>query len=122
MTISCWGNEEAQAIIGTEVEYSSQLFRWKDQTVHMPIVDVRTVTARQFHDENSGSGSQVTFRQLGIPTEKVQAFVVHHSPANLTGATIEIPGDSVLVKGPNLIVFPVCNVYFEAVRKTASRR
>ena len=43
-----------------------------------------------------------------------------HEPANITGATIEIPGDDVLIKDKNTIIFSVCNVYYEARRRPVS--
>jgi hypothetical protein len=124
-TISCWGDEEARKLIGTELEYGSDLFRWQKVVTKSPLVEETTVTARQFHDENSGRGrdsSQVTFGHLGIREPRAVQIVFQHPPANLTGATIEIPGDFVLVKDRNTIIFPVCNVYFEAERSSALHR
>jgi hypothetical protein len=44
---------------------------------------------------------------------------IHHPDAAITGATTEIPGDEVLLKSTNQIIFAVCNVYFEATRLPA---
>jgi hypothetical protein len=41
---------------------------------------------------------------------------IEHPPAEITRATTEIPGDLLLLKNRNTIVFSVCNVYFEAKR------
>ena len=41
---------------------------------------------------------------------------IGHAPATISSATTEIPGDVVLLKNRNAIVFSVCNVYFEAKR------
>jgi hypothetical protein len=38
---------------------------------------------------------------------------------DITGATTEVPGDSVLLAGPNRIVVSACGVYFEATRSAA---
>src|SRR2546428_58498 len=68
-TISCWGDSEAKAILGTEMEYSADLFRWKDVITRRPTALVEVVSAERFHDDNSGRGtnsSQVTFQQLGL--------------------------------------------------------
>lgn len=35
-TISCWGEKEAKAIIGTEIEYAAGSFRWKHIVVKHP--------------------------------------------------------------------------------------
>lgn len=120
-TISCWGEEDARKLIGTQIEYSPRLFRWSDVATRDPIAKVTIVTAQQFHDENSGgeSDSQVTFKQLGIKSSSVTEVAINHPPANITGATIEIPGDDVLIKARDKIVFSVCNVYFEADRVIA---
>jgi hypothetical protein len=74
------------------------------------------LTAQQFHDENSGGGSkssQVTFAQLGIKTDHVLEIKISHPDASITGASTEIPGNTVLNKDKNTIIFSVCNIYFE---------
>lgn len=120
--ISCWGEEESKTLIGTELEYSAEYFRWQKVVKKNLTAEVTTISAEQFHDENSGGGansSQVDFRQLGIKADKVTQVVIRHPAASITVATIEIPGDRVLIKDKNTIVFSVCGVYFEAVRRTA---
>ncbi len=121
-TISCWGEMEAKSLIGTEIEYSNSMFRWNKVVTKNPEAKTTTITAAQFHDENSGgsgSGSQVTFRQLDIHADKVTQVMVPHPAANITEATIEIPGDTVLIKDKNTIIFSVCQVYFEANRRVS---
>jgi len=118
-TISCWGDQEAKKLIGTDLEYSAGLFRWNKAVTRNPTAETTTITAQNFHDENSGGGansSQVTFQQLGITKQRVVEIVIQHPAANITGGTIQIPGDYVLMKDENTIVFPVCNLYFEAKR------
>jgi hypothetical protein len=121
-TISCWGDNDAKAIIGTEIEYAADFFRWKDRVTRNPTAEIRVVSARQFHDENSGQGtnsSQVTFTELGIKVPTAKQVTIKHPSANIAGDTTEIPGDVVLVEDPNTIVFSVCNLYFEAKRSTS---
>jgi hypothetical protein len=118
-TISCWGESEARSIIGTEIEYTADSFQWKDDIRKNPRVDVAVVTAQQFHDENSGKGSnssQVSFVQLGIKSASVKQVTIQHDPAKISDATTEIPGDVVLLKSRSTIVFSVCGVFFEANR------
>ena len=118
-TISCWGEKEAKTIIGTEIEYTTESLRWKQIVVKHPTVEVAVLSAEQFQPENSSprvNGSQVSFRQLGINAPEMNQVRINHAPAELTGATTEIPGDVVLLKNRNAIVFSVCNVYFEAKR------
>jgi Surface antigen variable number repeat len=121
-TISCWDEAEAKTLLGTQIEYSSEVFRWKDVVTAHPTAEAKMVSAEQFHDDNSGKGSnssQITFRQLGITAKQVMLISIHHPPANITGGTIEIPGDEVLVKNKDAIIFAACNVYFEAKRASA---
>ena len=118
-TISCGSKEDARKLIRTELQYSDKTFRWDKTTIESPVVEVRTVTAQQFHDENSGAGphgAEVTLRELGIDSDSVTEIAIRHSPGHLFTETIEIPGDDVVVKDPATIVFSVCNVYFEAKR------
>ena len=118
-TISCWGEPEAKKIIGTELEYSDKHFRWNGITTKDPTAEMRIITAKQFQDENSGgsvNSSQVTFQQLGIKQESAVEITIQHKDAHVSAATNEIPGDEVLVKDANTIVFSVCSLYFEANR------
>jgi hypothetical protein len=124
-TISCWGEAESKAIIGTEIQYSADAFRWKNKIARHPTAEVSTITAKQFHDENSGGGansSQVSFGQLGIKTPTAKQVVIHHpgTTSGLPGESSEIPGDTALLRNRGVIVFSVCNVYFEAKRVSAS--
>jgi hypothetical protein len=118
-TISCWGESEARKLIGTELEYSAEVFRWKDVLTKHPSAETKVVSAEQFHADNSGMGtnsSQVTFAQLGIRRKQATAVSIQHPETSIGGATTEIPGDNILVKDRDTIVFSVCNVYFEAKR------
>lgn len=118
-TISCWGEQDAKEIIGSEIEYTPDSFRWKNTVVNNPIVNVRVVTADLFERENSSpsvNGCQVSFRQLEIDKPNAKQVSIEHSPAEITKGTTEIPGDEVLVKDRKTIVFSVCNLYFEAKR------
>jgi endonuclease YncB( thermonuclease family) len=118
-TISCWGDREAKAIIGTEIEYTADSFSWKHIVANHPTVAVAVINAEQFERENSSpsvNGSQISFRQLGINAPETKQVSIGHAPATISSATTEIPGDVVLLKNRNAIVFSVCNVYFEAKR------
>jgi len=115
----CWGEKEAQAIVGTEIEYSPSALRWKDLITRYSGISVREISAQQFHDENSfqsRNSSQITFAQLGIEKAKTIEIGIKHPAGDVTGATTEIPGDSVLLKDQNTIVFSLCSFYFTAER------
>ena len=45
---------------------------------------------------------------------------ISHQPAEITKTTTEIPGDEVLLKNNDTIVFSVCSLYFEAKRLSPS--
>ncbi len=116
-TIGCWGKAEAKKLIGTQIEYSDEVFRWKNAVTRNPKAEVTTISAEQFLQENSGGGahgSQVSFHQLGIKTDKTKQIAIQHADADISGGTTEIPGDRVLIKDRRTIVFAVCNSYFEA--------
>jgi hypothetical protein len=118
-TISCWGEKESKAVIGTEITYTTDSFQWKHLVVKQLALKVAVVTAEQFQTDNSSpsaNGSQVSFRQLGIRTPKVKQITINHPPVDFTGATTEMPGDVVLLKNHDIIVLSVCNAYFEAKR------
>jgi hypothetical protein len=118
-TISCWDDKKDKAIFGSEIEYAADSFRWKTVEVNRPRVEVKVVSADQFERENSSpsvNGSQVSFRQLGIHVPEAKQVTIEHPPAEITKATTEIPGDLLLVKSRDTIIFSVCNVYFEAKR------
>jgi hypothetical protein len=124
-TISCWGEAEARKLIGTELEYSADLFRWQDLVTKRPVAERRIVSAEQFHAENSGMGtssSQVTFAQLGIHGKQVTSVSIQHPEGNVSATTTEIPGDNILIRDRDTLVFSVCNVYFEARRIVSTSR
>jgi hypothetical protein len=124
-TISCWGDKQAKRIIGTTIDYSPRTLSWRNLHTKADGAKVRTVTADEFHQENSGgsvSGSQIDFQQLGIKKASVTQITIRHPDQSITGATSEFPGDEVLVKAPDTLVFSLCNVYFEAKRVGAHSR
>src|SRR5690348_2871011 len=85
-TISCWGEKEAKAIIGSEIEYTADSFRWKRLVVKHPSVEVHVVSAEQFERDNSSpsvNGSQVSFRQLGINAPETKQVSIEHQPAEI---------------------------------------
>lgn len=124
-SISCWGQAESDALIGTTLEYSRELFRWQNVVVRIPAVEVTQITAERFARVFSGAGknsSQVDFEQLGIDQPQTVQVVVRHSSAQITGGTVEIPGDYVLVKDEKTILVTACGVWFEATRDSAARK
>ncbi len=85
-----------------------------------PKVTQTVLSARNFELNNSGGGandSNVSFKQLGIATPRATQITIEHPDANVTGGTTEIPGDVVILRDSNPLVFSVCNLYFLAERK-----
>ncbi|WP_353068530.1 lysozyme inhibitor LprI family protein [Tunturibacter empetritectus] len=122
-TIACWDQKQADAMIGTELEYKADSLRWKTTTVRNLGSTAATVEAKQFAEDNSGRGSQssqVDFSQLGIATPTVQQITIEHPDVTIqdgsAGGSMEMPGDVVMMKDSDRLVFSVCNVYFEADR------
>lgn len=118
-TVSCWGNKEAQRVLGTAIRYSANTLSWRNSQIKAESATKKIITAGQFHDEGSGGGandSQVDFQQLGIRQEKPIQTTIEHPDAKITGTTTEFPGDQVLMKSPDVIIFSLCNLYFEAKR------
>jgi uncharacterized protein YecT (DUF1311 family) len=118
-TISCWSEKDADVVLGTTIEYAEDRFAWQDHVTYSPHTTTSAVTSQQFADDNSGggaSGSSVSFQQLGIMAPRTIKITVGHPGAEITGATTEIPGDTVLVVDAHHIVFSLCNLYFLAVK------
>jgi hypothetical protein len=118
-TISCWGQRDANRLIGTSVHYLKDSFAWKTYEVPHAAVTATQWTAEDFSHEYCGgpADSCVDFRQLGVRARAATVLTIQHPDANITGATVEIPGDWVLLKDNKTIILSVCNLYFEAHRR-----
>ncbi len=114
--VACWDAEHARALIGSTLTYRESAMRWRDGSVPLQDIYTRTVSASDFQKENSGNDAPATFVQLGIRSPRVLEINLQHEDMDITGATTEVPGDSVLLAGPNRIVVSACGVYFEATR------
>lgn len=119
---ACWGRKQAQPLIGSILTYRDDSLRWRGGTVPLEDVSTRTVTADEFSKENGGSAGSdraASFTQLGIHFRTVLEVDLQHQDMDITGATTEVPGDSVLLAGPNRIIVSACGVFFEATRASA---
>jgi len=118
-TISCWGNDQAKKILGTTIEYGPNEITWRTLHAKVDRAAVKAISAEEFSKDNSStsvSGSQIDFNQLKITAQIVKQVTIHHADAEITGATAEFPGDEVLLKTRDNLVFSLCNLYFEARR------
>jgi hypothetical protein len=98
------------------LSYSNRSMHWQGGSVPLQGVAMREVTDEQFRKENTGDNGFADFTQIGIHTPSVIEVDLQHDDADITGATTEVPGDSILLAGPNRIVVSACGIYFEATR------
>jgi hypothetical protein len=120
-TIGCLDSKQAQALVGTEIEYRADSFRWKTTNVQSSGSSTNMIGAQEFAQGNSGSGSHVDFNQLAIAASAVEQITINHPEVKIAELSQSggsaVPGESVLVRGPNTIIVEVCNTYFEARRE-----
>jgi len=115
----CWTRQDAQSLIGSTLTYSQNEMRWRGGVVPLTDVFTRQVSGAEFSKENTGPERPASFEQLGIRTDAVTEVDLQHPDAAVLPASTEIPGDAVMMVGPNRIVVSACGVYFEAVRPWA---
>jgi hypothetical protein len=113
---ACWDAAKAQPLVGSTLVYRDESMRWQGGEVPLQDVVTRSVTAEDFRKENSNLGTPPGFTELGIHAQRVIEVDLQHEDADITGATTEVPGDSVLIVSPNRIVVSACGVFFEATR------
>ena len=120
-TVGCLDSKQAQALLGAEIEYRAESFRWKTTNVQSSGSSTNLIGAQEFAQGNSGSGSHVDFNQLGIAASAVEQITINHPDVKIAelsqSGSEAVPGESVLVAGPNTIILEICNTYFEARRE-----
>ena len=116
----CWTAEQARDLVGSTLVYSSESMRWRGGDVPLDGIVTRDLTAAQFRKENSGAKGAAEFAQLGIRSGRVVEVDLQHEDMDITGASTEVPGDSILLAAPNRIVVSACGVYMEATRTSGS--
>ena len=114
--VSCWDQKQAEALLGSTLTYAAGSMSWKGGTVAVRDIYTRTVTANSFLQDNGHGDYYASFEQIGIRAHEVMEVDMQHEDMDITGATTEVPGDAVLLAGPNRIVVSACGVYFEATR------
>ena len=124
---TCWARQQAAPLLGSTLTYRDNSLRWRGGSVPLDDITTRMISDDDFRKENGGHNVPANFAQLGIHTRSVLEVDLQHEDMDITGATTEVPGDSVLLAGPNRIVVSACGVYFEATRSaglthTALRR
>ena len=117
--VTCWDQNRAKTLLGTTLIYEPHALTWSGGRQTIDETLTRTLTARQFRDEASGASPAsgvVDLKDLGIAAANVVELDLQHEDADVTGATTEVPGDTVLLAGPGRIVVSACGVYYSAVR------
>ena len=120
-TVTCLDSKQVQTLVGTEVEYRADGFRWKNITVRSSGTSTNMIGAQEFVQANSGSQLHVDFSQLGIAASAVKQITISHPDVTIpelsqSGSGL-VPGERVLVEAPNTIILEICSTYFEAQRK-----
>ena len=115
---ACWTEKEAQPLVGSLLDYSQHSMRWRGGTVPLRGITTRSVSSADLADEAPAAAGRpaVTLMDLGNQAKGVTEVNLQHDDMDITGATTEVPGDSVLVAGPGRIVVSACGVYMEARR------
>jgi hypothetical protein len=111
---ACWDKEQAAKLVGSTLRYQQGSMVWQGGSVEVPEALSRTLSRRKFQDEY-----KVDLSELGIKAESVTEIDLQHEDADITGATTEVPGDTVVLAGPGRIVVSACGVFYEAVRAAA---
>lgn len=114
--VSCWGKDQAAPLVGSTLTYGANSMRWQGGEISLQGIATRTATAKEFSSENGSGDAAATFAQLGIHAPAVLEVDMQHEDMDITGATTEVPGDSVMMAAPNRIIVSACGVYFEATR------
>ena len=113
---ACWTEEQARPLVGSLLSYSRLALRWRGGTVALTGVTTRVVGTAELAEEESRGDSALTLADLGFREKQVREVNLQHEDADVTGATTEVPGDSVLMAGPGRLVLSACGVYLEARR------
>lgn len=107
----CWDAARAQTLVDTTLRYGPGKLSWHGGSYAIAETFSRTLSLRKFQDEY-----KVDLAALGIRALSVQEIDLQHEDADITGATTEVPGDTVLLAGPGRIVVSACGVFYSAVK------
>jgi len=111
--VQCWDEARAKTLLGSTLFYKAHALVWQGGTASITEALTRTIAKQKFQEEYS-----VALEELGIHAESVTELDLQHEDADVTGATTEIPGDTIVLAGPVRIVVSACGVFYSAVRVT----
>jgi hypothetical protein len=110
----CWDAERAKTLLDTTLVYQPHTLVQNGEPVTITETLTRSLSRRKFQDEY-----KFDLAEVGINAPAVTEFDLQHEDADITGATTEVPGDTILLAGPGRIVITACGVYYAAVRVPA---
>jgi len=108
---TCWDESRAKTLVGSTLRYRQGTMTWQGGEVAVPEALSRTLSRRKFQDEY-----KVDLPELGIHAPTVTEIDLQHEDADITGATTEVPGDTIVLAAPGRIVVSACGVFYEATR------
>ena len=107
----CWDEQHTRSLVGSTLTYRPHAMRWQGGEVPISEALSRTLSGRKFEDEY-----KVHLPELGIRAPEVTEIDLQHEDMDITGATTEVPGDTIVLAGPGRIAVSACGVFYEAVR------
>jgi hypothetical protein len=113
---ACWDQERAKTLVGTRLKYMQGSMTWQGGDIAVTEALSRSLSRRKFQDEY-----KVDLADFGIHAPSVTEIDLQHEDADITGATTEVPGDTIVLAGPGRIVVSACGVFYEALRAGSSR-
>lgn len=115
---ACFTLKEARPLLGSVLTYSQRALRWQGGSVPITGIVAHRVNSSDLKAESAvgGTGLAPDLGTLGISRSEVVEVNLQHGDANITGATPEVPGDTVLLAAPGRIIVSACGVYMEAFR------
>ncbi len=111
--VACWDQDQANTLLGTRLTFAAHTLAWRGGTV--PLVGLQAVS-RILTPDQLLQEYRLYPKQLGLPAGSIREINLQHEDADITGATTEVPGDTVFVSSSTRIVVSACNVYYEAIR------
>jgi hypothetical protein len=111
--VGCWDADRSKTLVGSTLSYQPHAMAWQGGQV--PLIGIRAVVrtlTRKYFATEYGVGLEA----LGVKTATVEEVDLQHEDADVTGATTEVPGDTVLLATPARIVVSACGIFYEALR------